>query len=176
MADQGSRATDRGYIPAPYPDDEVERQSAVTRLLTHGFDLSALDPLVAQVAEIFDVPMAAATVLDHEWQRFAAQHGLSGEKTERAIAFCGYTISHDKPFVVLDARQDVRFAGNPFVVKDPSIRFYAGARIMVDGMPVGALCAIGQTPQDGVDQARIDELARLAATASTILNEQLDGR
>lgn len=176
MADQNRIAGEPIYIPAPYPDNEASRQTVVTRLLAHGFDLSELDALVGQVAEMFDVPMAAATVLDHDWQRFAAQHGLSGEKTSRAVAFCGYTISHAKPFVVLDAREDVRFAGNPFVVEDPSIRFYAGARIMVEGMPVGALCAIGQTPQDHVEQAMLDRLAELAGTASTILNAQLDGR
>ena len=168
--------TDPGFIPAPYPPDEDERQQVVTHLLSHGFDLSQLQPLVAQVADMFDVPMAAATVLDHQWQHIPAKVGLDGDKTDRAVAFCGYTIAHEKPFVVPNAQDDPRFAGNPLVLNDPSIRFYAGARIMVGGMPIGALCAIGQTPQAQVDQAHLDALAQLASAASDMLNAQFENR
>ena len=175
MTDGSSEAKDLGYSPAPYPDNEEQRQSVVSRLFSHQFDLSALDPLVAEVASAFDVPMAAATVLDCDWQRLASKIGLTTDRTSRAVAFCGYTISHETPFLVPDAQQDARFAGNPLVLGDPSIRFYAGARIVVDGMPVGALCAIGQTPRSDVDQATIDRLEALAATASQILNKQLNG-
>lgn len=168
-------SADDDYIPAPYPPDEEARQRAVKRLLAFDFDLTELDGLVAEVADLFDVPMAAATVLDDDRQLFASKKGIEAPETDRAVAFCGYTISQKKPFCVPDAKQDARFAGNPLVVRDPSIRFYAGARIMVDGMPVGALCAIGQQAQKSIDDARLDRLERLASSASDILNRQLNG-
>lgn len=39
-------------------------------------------------------------------------------------------------FVVPDARQDVRFLGNPLVTGAPYIRFYAGAALLVNDIKV----------------------------------------
>ena len=39
-------------------------------------------------------------------------------------------------FVVLDARQDIRFSSHPLVTGPPYIRFYAGAAILVNDIKV----------------------------------------
>jgi GAF domain-containing protein len=75
--------------------------------------------------------------------------------------------------VVPDARADEQFAGNPFVVNEPGVRFYAGSRVIVQGVAVGALCAFGPDPQVEVSTQQIERLKGLAETVSRILEEHL---
>ena len=78
---------------------------------------------------MFNVPICIVTLVDAERQWFKACVGLDVCETGRDAAFCAHAIlpQAPKPFVVLDALADPRFARNPLVVGAPYIRFYAGA-------------------------------------------------
>lgn len=71
-------------------------------------------------------------------------------QTGRDVSFCGHTILGATPqiLVVEDALQDVRFAGNPLVVGEPYIRFYAGAPLVssANGYRYGSVCIIDTRP------------------------------
>jgi GAF domain-containing protein len=56
--------------------------------------------------------------------------------------------------VVPDALEDERFRADPLVVREPAIRFYAGAPLRnPDGVVIGALCVLDPAPRDlSVDQ------------------------
>jgi GAF domain-containing protein len=54
----------------------------------------------------------------------------------------------DEVMVVEDARTDDRFAGNPMVVGEPRIRFYAGAPVTyAPGLHIGSVCAFDRRPR-----------------------------
>lgn len=165
--------TNAFYAPAPYPPDEEARQRVVHRLLENDLDLSEVDRLVQQAAAVFGVPMAAATVLDGDRQWLASRTGVDAATTSRTAAFCGYTICQPAGFCVPDALDDPRLAGNPFVTGGLAIRFYAGAPLIVDGMPIGALCAISSEPQNEVSADQLEKLRALAEEASARLQAQL---
>lgn len=92
---------------------------------------------------------AAVTIVYDDCQLIVAASGMSTGLTRRATSFCGHAIFGDiDPFIVPDAMQDVRFAGNPYVGEDRMLRFYAGALIRArSGQPLGAVCAFDPSPR-----------------------------
>ena len=138
------------HTPPDLPTNEEQRQQAVDRcgVLARRKD-PALQRIVEEAADYFQTPIAAITILDRDRQWFAASTGLDPDETPRAVSFCAHAIHRPgEPLVVLDARRDKRFAGNPLVMFAPHIRFYAGIPL-VDRQryPLGALCVIDSEPR-----------------------------
>jgi diguanylate cyclase (GGDEF)-like protein/PAS domain S-box-containing protein len=69
--------------------------------------------------------------------------------------------------VVQDALADPRFATNRLVTGAPHIRFYAGVPLVsVEGVPLGALCALGDRPK----VLRDEQIAGLRALATMTMD------
>jgi len=113
--------------------------------------------------------MAAVTIIDRDRQWFAARIGISLPETSRAISFCAHAILNpDELLVIEDAEMDDRFAGNPLVIGDPHIAFYASIPILNDeGYALGALCILDRKPRsfDAADRKILAEFGRRAANA-----------
>ncbi len=125
------------------------------------------DALVAAAADRLAVPIALISLVDADRQWFKARVGLDATETPRAFAFCHHTIRTADLMVVPDATQDRRFAANPLVTGDPSIRFYAGAPVTApDGARIGTLCVIDRVPREGLSGEEACALRDLAAAVS----------
>lgn len=87
--------------------------------------------------------------------------------------------------IVQDASRDPRFASNPIVTGDPSIRFYAGAPLITpSGLALGTVCVIDRVPRelgdDKIEALRALsrqvvaqlELRRLVVDMEQLVNEQ----
>lgn len=121
-----------------------------------------LDRITRLAQRLFDVPIALISLVDHDRQWFKSNIGLDVAETPRDISFCTHAIEGLEPMVVEDATTDPRFARNPLVTDDPSIRFYAGAPITApDGRRLGTLCVIDRRPRE-VDPADVEALVELA--------------
>ena len=59
--------------------------------------------------------------------------------------------------VVKDAAADPRFAGQPFVVGAPFLRFYAGAPVFVAGEAVGTVCVFDVKPRAEVGADAVEQ-------------------
>lgn len=118
----------------------------------HLLDTSAeqvYDDIVRAAAAVCDVPIALVSLIDADRQWFKARVGLDVQETPRSIAFCDHVIRDpEHTMIVEDATLDARFAENPLVTGDPSIRFYLGAPLQdADGMALGTLCVIDRQPR-----------------------------
>lgn len=133
------------------------------------------DLLVDTAAKIANCPIALITILEKDWQRFKAKTGVDIDGTPRQQSFCAHAVTADAPLIVPDAQKDARFANNPLVTDDPSIRFYTGVPIRTspddDTAPVGALCVIDTQPRDDGPEV-LKLLENLASIAEYLLGAE----
>ena len=156
---------------APLPDNEDQRLTALAA--QHIMDSERdprFDSLVELAADMFDMPIALVSLVDRDRQWFKAEHGLGARETSRDSAFCAYAIlTPGEVMVVEDAAADARFADNPLVTGDPSIRFYAGAPVLADtGEALGTLCVIDRVPRV-MDAPARQRLRRLAGSVGAMI-------
>lgn len=151
-------------IRPPIPGNEEERLEALHRYQIVDTAAEALfDDLAVLASSICDTPVALVTLLDGDRQWFKAKVGTEVQEVPRDISFCGYTILGNDLMIVEDAREDARFAQNPLVVNDPSIRFYAGSPLVTsDGFALGSLCVLDRVPRQltASQQSALSALSR----------------
>ncbi|MFB6257989.1 MAG: GAF domain-containing SpoIIE family protein phosphatase [Flavobacteriales bacterium] len=105
--------------------------------------------IVELCSEICDTPLAMISFIDRDPQWNKAKVGTEMKESPRDISFCTYCIKSDEEvFEIRDAREHFLFSENPFVKKDPLIRFYAGAP-MIDsqGNALGCVCVVDHRPR-----------------------------
>jgi EAL domain-containing protein (putative c-di-GMP-specific phosphodiesterase class I) len=155
-----------GLVPrAPIPANEAERLAVLQRyrILDTAYE-AIFDEIAAAAAQVCGTPISAVSLVDAERQWFKARVGLEVAETTRDLAFCAHTIMDPAHLLVVnDATTDERFASNPLVTGEPSIRFYAGAPLVApDGSAVGSLCVIDSKPRQ-LSVAQLTVLRQLAA-------------
>lgn len=125
------------------------------------------DTIARLAAGICDAPMALVSLVDSDRQWFKARVGFEQQSTPRNVSFCSQAIvTPDQALVVPDARADARFANNPLVTGDPSIRFYAGVPLVTrDGHALGTVCVIDTVPRTLTD----DQLGGLTIAAKAVM-------
>jgi GAF domain-containing protein len=120
------------------------------------------DDLASLVATSLDVPMAMVNMLDADRDWFKACIGLPMSESSATTSFCGRFFDSDVEMIVAeDTLVDKNFSTHPFVLGAPFIRFYAGARLVVQGKTVGTLCAYDTKPKK-VSMAQLENLRVLA--------------
>jgi len=150
-------------LSAPLPENEPRRLDALRSFeILDTLPEQGYDDIVTVAAQICQTPIAVMSLIDAERQWFKARLGLAASETAREVAFCAHAILEpEKLFVVPDATADPRFAGNPLVIAEPGIRFYAGAPLVTgEGEALGALCVIDRVPRR-LDPAQERALAAL---------------
>jgi diguanylate cyclase (GGDEF)-like protein/PAS domain S-box-containing protein len=160
------------------PENETERLEALRQTgLLDSSPENEFDSLTRLAAVICGAPIALISLIDKDRQWFKSNVGLESiPETSRDIAFCAHTIGQADLFVVPDATKDPRFARNPLVLNDPSIRFYAGAPLETeDGLRLGSLCVIDRHPRELTPQ-QYEGLRLLAEQANKQINLRLQQR
>lgn len=129
-------------------------------------------------ADLFDAPIALVTLVDtrHQWFKGAAGTGETQASSEES--FCAHTIAGppDKVFVVGDASIDLRFSRRPRPNVAPSLRFYAGAPLIIDDQPLGTVCVFDVKPRGDLAPQLLIQLQRLARVAAALLTLKHEAR
>lgn len=140
------------------PTDEAARIEALYSADILDTDNEPMfDNLTALVADIFDVPIVAMSLVDKSRQWFKSIQGLDVCETSREVSFCGHAVYQESPMVVNDAREDKRFFDNPLVANGPKIVFYVGVPITYkhhgEDFYIGTLCLIDYKPRSFDDKS-----------------------
>lgn len=136
-------------IKPAFPVDEKQRLAAV-----HSYELldtlpeKDFDNITELAASICDVPISLVTLMDADRNFLKSYYGVNFNESSRDTSFCGHAIlGEENIFIVEDARIDLRFKNNPFVI-DMDAVFYAGVRLVnFDGYPLGTLCIFDTKPR-----------------------------
>ena len=153
------------YALPPLLKNEKERQAAVDRHGAASKRLSLVQDAAARAADLFDVDIGVASIIDRSRMVAIATHGIDVDEVRRDVAFCAHTIADASRVLCLpDTAEDRRFAGNPLVQNAPGIRFYAGAPLVTqEGHVLGALCAMDASPHEAPTVEQAEALQALAA-------------
>ena len=147
------------------PYDEEERLDALDRLNILSGDSDERFARITRIAQrMFAVPMADFSVIDAQHQTPVACYGLDSTPIPRDISMANYTILKNDTFLVPDALADERFAGNPQVVSQPKIRFFASYPIRSkSGYRIGTLSIADRVPRSlsAHDQSVLRDLAEM---------------
>ncbi len=122
------------------------------------------DQITNLTARLLNTPIALISLVDRDRQWIKSGTGTDLKQTAREISFCTHTILNDQVMVVENAKIDPRFAENPLVTGEHSIRAYAGAPLRSqDGHNLGSLCAIDTKPRTFSAEQKdiLDELSAL---------------
>jgi diguanylate cyclase (GGDEF)-like protein len=172
------------HVHAPgTPSDESRRLAELRALdLLDSESEERFDRVTRLAQRLFDVPIALVSLIDADRQWFKSRQGLGVAETPRDISFCGHAILGDEVLHIPDAAADVRFADNPLVTGDPSIRFYAGYPIAgPGGSKLGTLCVIGREPRQlsEEDEQTLRDLGQMVereiAAAHLAFSDELTG-
>lgn len=120
------------------------------------------DRLVALTSRVFGAPLACVSLVSDERIWFKSKLGFDATEVPRHGAFCNATVNSGGSFVILDATQDPKFAQNPLVTGDLSVRFYAGAPLISPaGLPIGTLCILDHRPRGSFSDSELQSLRDL---------------
>lgn len=128
-----------------------------------------LDRITGLAAFAFEVPIAMISLVDQFEQHFISTVGTNVTSTGREASVCAHAIEQDGVFEVPDLSLDPRFLHFPMVAEAPSLRFYAGAPLVLSsGYAVGTLCLIDYKPRTLSPDEREKLLSFAHLTASQI--------
>jgi serine phosphatase RsbU (regulator of sigma subunit) len=119
------------------------------------------DRVVRLAQRLFDVPVAAVSLIDADRHWNKASVGMPARQFSRSESMCDHTIRQPGALVVPDLAEDDRFRHFPSVTADHPLRFYAGQPLEANGQRVGALCLLDEEPRE-LSEAQLELLAELA--------------
>jgi diguanylate cyclase (GGDEF)-like protein len=151
-------------LKAPIPADEARRLAALHR---YGILDAPTDPdleaLTRLASHITGCEVAVINLIDADRQVQPAATGMEPGVFTREQSMCAHVVAEDAPIHVADARDDTRFADNPFVTGEiADVRLYASAPLRTpDGFAIGSLCVVDPTP-GSLDEGRLAALEDLS--------------
>lgn len=158
------------FIPAFLPENEPQRIKALRSYSVLDTPAEeAFDDFTHLISQWMDVPIALISLVDENRQWFKSKVGLTVSETPRDWALCSHAIMSPELMIIEDATKDPRFAGNPLVIGEPHLRFYAGCPLITpEGFALGTICVIDREPRQ-ISLAEQDVLRRLARQLVNLL-------
>lgn len=122
-----------------------------------------LEAVVRLAAAVCGVPTATLNLMDADRQCQLTTVGFAGGDSPRQEAMCEVTLASGAAVVLADARQDQRYAANPWVTGQRArIRFYASVPLLTeDGDALGTLCVFDEQVRE-LSPAQVAALHDLA--------------
>jgi PAS domain S-box-containing protein len=168
-----ARQNAKQVMKAPLPENEAGRLEALRRyaILDTPPD-GAFDHITAVAADLFKVPIAIVSLVDHDRIWFKSKFGLDARQIDREPGLCASAILSPDVYHVRDAVSDPRTLANPLVAGEFGLRFYAAAPLRThEGFNLGTVCILDKKPRD-LSPSESELLKKLA----TLVMDQMELR
>ncbi|WP_435167292.1 GAF domain-containing protein [Falsirhodobacter sp. 1013] len=121
------------------------------------------DNIVIVARSLCQAPVSLISLVHKDRQWFKARSGFDPQETPLDQSVCFHAVVAGNLLVIPDLTQDARTRHNTLVTQSPHLRFYAGAPLILDGVPIGTLCVIDTVPRpDGLTPDQAQALSALA--------------
>jgi len=152
------------------PYDKELIQYVEDHFIQQEISYPVLDNIVHLASAFCDMPIAMISVVNTEKEIIIARIGIGISEIPLHHSFCWKTIqSAGQSLVVHDCAKDNRFAGNPIVVDNPLVAFYAGVPLTDSNLFVlGTLAVMDYHPREFSTKER-GALMKLASNAVAFL-------
>lgn len=165
------------YLPAMFPAEEENRRRVSEQydILWPRWDEEKAGALILAAMKKFDTRYAAISFFDGQSETFKAENGYGRMEIPREISIAAHALFSEDTLVVLDTKQDWRFAENPLVIGKPNIRFFAAAPMLAPGGEVvGVFSLFSKVPRTSFTHFQRRELAEFSQLAMTDLKLQAE--
>ena len=113
----------------------------------------SFDRITRMASLLFDLPIAAVSLTDHDRQWFKSRVGVDHWEIPRFKACCGEVADTGAVLVVNDLLASRHYRDSQLA--ESGIRFYAGAPLVTsEGYTLGAMCVLGTEPRAVTEQER----------------------
>lgn len=156
-------------------DDPARLAQLRSLLILDSSPQRAYDDITRLLATALAVPISMVNLLDAQRDWFKSCVGLPQTQSPAATSFCeAFFNTGDDVIVAEDTLHDERFRQHPLVAGAPFIRFYAAARLSLNGHTVGTLCAYDLQPHR-VTAEQLDQLRTMAGAVVELLGRRAAG-
>ena len=109
----------------------------------------AYDDITKLLSESLDVPIALIIFMDADRNWSKSRVGFPLAEVPIETSFCESFFKSDTDVIVVpDTLESEQFSQHPLVIGEPQVRFYASARLVVNGQTLGTLCAFDVRPRE----------------------------
>ena len=138
---------------------------------------AVFDGIAELAAALFDAPVVIVNFIADDRQWFKAEIGIGQRELPLDDSICLLALPERGIFVVPDLTRDARFANNPQVVAVGGARFYAGAVLESEGVPIGTVCVLDRKPRpEGITNVQRRGLEALAVQTMAALERSAIAR
>jgi signal transduction histidine kinase len=164
------------FMPPPQipPNDRLRLKELYEYGVLDTNDEAEFNDIVAMASRICETSMSVISLIDAEREWFKAKLGIEANAFPRDVSFSSHFIAANNLFFeVNDTFKDDRFFDNPLVSGPPSIRFFAGIRLVnKNGFTMGALMVMDHQPQQ-LNDDQIFFLQTLAKQVIKLLDQHI---
>lgn len=152
-----------------YPNNDTARHKIIN-LLIQGIRSGdeILEAVVANAAQVVNAPIALITFVHRHQLMHLSKYGIEADSSSAEDSFCIHHLTEAEFTEISDTMLDLKFSNNPSVAGAMHIRFYAGAPLVVEQVPIGRLCVLDLKPRVLTTHQR-QTLTQLAIAVSEYL-------
>lgn len=155
-------------VPA---NDNLRVQDLENMRLLDSAPCEGFDNLTRICQHLFNVDMAAVSLVGSDRQWFKSAVGMPFSEADRTTSFCAWVVADGEHLIIPDASQDKRFKDNPLVQNTPHIRFYSGVPLYSKrGFRLGTLCILHTQPRE-LSASEIETQKLLAKQAEALIEK-----